>query len=314
MSYFEVTCMNSMELSNYLEQVRYGRKLTQEEFVDGIVSLRQYQRYRSGECEIPYENLQRFADKLGIPTKKLLNEFERKKNLQARMINDFYNAVVNKDTAAIKDLKNKIEKDIVIDQEKKVFYQHALIIHDNYFEKISDSEAAKKNAQLINYPAVLKNKYFTDIEILILSSLLNFLPVTEQTPILDRLSELFEDESNIMSGENDLIYTTILMRLSRSFGMQKNFPQVIRFCDLGIQRGKTYKQYYLWDYFYYYRALAYFKLEDYQNFEESLFKCYSVLQMEDNPKKTELFTGYIDKDFGINLHNFAIKYLKKEIL
>ncbi len=306
--------MNSMELSNYLEKIRYGRKLTQEDFVDGVVSLRQYQRYRSGECEIPYEKLQQFAEKLGIPSRKLLKEFEKKKSEQLRMINEFYNAVVNQDYTSAKEQEDELKNDIIIEEEMAVFFQHALVLFDYNQGRLSRTDAAHKNAELIDYPNVLKQEYFTDIEVLVLSSLLSFLDVPQQQPILERLSELFDRQTNIISSENDMIYIMILMRLSKSFGMQKNFPQVIRFCDLGIERGKAYKQYYLWEYFYYYKALAYFRLEDYVNYEDSLFRCYNVLHMEGNKKKIELFTGYIEKDFNINFHNFVLNYLKKQVV
>jgi len=303
-----------MELSNYLEKIRYGRKLTQEDFVDGVVSLRQYQRYRSGECEIPYEKLQQFSDKLGIPSRKLLNEFEKKKQEQLNAINEYYNVVVNKDLQQADKYRTELKQDIIIEEETQVYYRHATILHDYNQDKLSKTDAAHISAKLIDYPKILKQDYFTDIEVLVLSSLLTFLNVEQQQPILERLSELFDKQTDIITIENDIIYTMILMRLSKSYGMQKNFPQVIRVCNLGIQRGKRLKRYYLWEYFYYYKALAYFRLEDYVNYEDSLFRCYNVLHMEGNKKKIELFTGYIEKDFNINFHNFVLNYLKKHVV
>ncbi len=307
--------MNSMELSNYLEKIRYGRKLTQEDFVDGVVSLRQYQRYRSGECEIPYEKIEAFANKLGIPSRKLINQFEQAKNIQAKLLNQFYNAVANRDYENIQDLKNEIAKDVIIDEEKKTYFNHALILDDFIQKRISEDEAFEKTMNLIDYPEILKQDYFTDIEVLILSSLLNYLKLPRRNTLLQRLTDLFDNESSIMSGGyDDVMHALILMRLSKSHGIVKNFSEVIRFCDLGISKGMERKTYHLWEYFYYYKALAYFRLEDYVNYEDSLFRCYNVLHMEGNKKKIELFTGYIEKDFNINFHNFVLNYLKKHVV
>ena len=113
----------------------------------------------------------------------------------------------------------------------------------------------------------------------------------EKGRLLKKLTSLFESEDNILSGENDLIYALILMRLAQSHGIQKNNPKVIELCEIGIQRGIRFKQYYLMEYFYYYKALAHFKLEEYNLYEDALFRCYNVLHMEGNIKKIEKFTA-----------------------
>ncbi|MFA5274997.1 MAG: hypothetical protein WC339_05945, partial [Candidatus Izemoplasmatales bacterium] len=268
-----------MEISNYLEKIRYGRKLTQEDFVEGVVSLRQYQRYRSGECEITYEKIDQFARKLGIPTKKLMNEFERENNEQYRMIDQFYGAVVNKDAKLVLDLKEKLGKGILFNEDRRIYYQHALILDDYYESKISKEEAYILSSKQVNYPLILKQKVFTDIEILILSFLLSIVKGDEQSPLLKRLTSVFDSEENIMSGESNIVYALILMRLAQTHGSNKNYPKVIHLCDLGIQRGISLRQFYLMEYFFYYKALAHFSLQDYDKYEESLFRCYSCLHM-----------------------------------
>ncbi len=305
--------MNSMELSNYLEKVRIGRKMTQETLLDGIVSTRQYQRYRNGEGDIPYEKIELFAQKLGIPSRKLLNEFEKEKNYQLELINAFYNAVVNRDQEKVRQLEQKINADIIIEEEKKMYFKHAQTVRDWYDKRITEAEAFRRNADLINYPNILKRQYFTDIEILILSSLIEQLNLKDQEPLLNRLNELFDSEDSIMSADNPMVYTMILRRMIKTQGIRKNYSEVIKLCNLGLRRGIAIKQYYLFEYFYYYKALAYFELEDFYNYEDSLFRCYAVLHMENNQQKTDKFTKAIEKDFKINFDMVVLKYLQKSM-
>lgn len=306
--------MNSMEISNYLEKIRYGRKISQESFVDGVCSLRQYQRYRSGECEITYEKIDNFAKKLGIPTKKLMNEFEREMQNQSEMLDRFYNAVVNKDTTQVIELKSSLDKETIFDEERKMYYKHALIMNDLYSGKLSKEETITKTQGLVNYPTILKQNYFTDVEILILSFLMSIVGKDEQTKLLKKLTQLYDNKESIMSGGGNHATFLILMRLAQISGIHKDFPKVIRFCDLGIQRGILFKQYYLMDYFFYYKALAHFKLEEFASHEEALFKCYNVLHMEGNKKKIDKFTSLIESDFKIVYDMFILRYLKKSIV
>jgi transcriptional regulator with XRE-family HTH domain len=306
--------MNSMEICIFLENLRYGRRLSQEEFVEGIVSQRQYARYRNGECEITYEKLDQFASKLGIPAKKLLNEFEKTKTLQYLKVDRYYNAVVNRDTHEIKELENEIDKIVWLDEERKLYFQHAKILNEFLSGKTTKEFVISKTYSMINYPDILRQKYLTDIEILVLSFLLSVVGIEEQKTILRKLSTYFETEEGIMSGDNDFAHPLILMRMSKVYGLQKNYDRVLQFSEMGIQRGIITKSYYLMDYFYYFKSLAYFKLESYDLFEDSLFKCYNALQLEGNKKKIEKFTAFIEKDFHINFDGFIINYLKKRIL
>ncbi len=303
--------MNSMELSNYLEKIRIGRKMTQEKLLDGIVSTRQYQRYRNGEGDIPYEKIELFAQRLGIPSRKLLNEFEKEKNLQLNLINEYYNAVVNRDNEKVRTLEQTINADIIIEEEKKIYFKHAKNIRELHEKQITETESFKRNADLINYPQILKRQFFTDIEILILSALIEHSKPDEQALLFSRLNELFDNEDSIMSADNPMVYTMILRRMIKTQGMRKNFPEVIKLCDIGLKRGVAIKQYYLFEYFYYYKALAYFELEDYAQYEESLFRCYAVLHMENNQQKIDKFTHAIEKDFDINFDMVILKYLQK---
>lgn len=306
--------MNTMELCNYLEKIRVGRKMTQEAMLHGIVSIRTYQRYRNGTGDLPYEKLEMFAERLGIPSKKLLYEFEKEKNTQLRQVNALYNAAANRDVESFKKLKNELNFDLIIEEETKKLYQHSLLTYDWLNNKISDQEAFTDASRLIGYPEILKHDFITDVEALIMSAILDMLDLEKQEPLIKKLSELYENDDGIMKSSDSLIIQAfIIRRLIKYYGLKKNFPQVIKFSEIAIKKGQSIRQYYLWDYFYYYKALAYFRLEDFIKFEESLFRCYSVLHMEGNYKKIEKFTSWIEKDFNVNFDMFVLRHLQKKV-
>lgn len=301
--------MNTMELCNYLEKIRYGRNVSQEEFVSGIVSIRQYQRYKIGVSDIPYDKISQFAEKLGLNSKKLLSEFEKEKTKQYVKINAFYNAVANNDYKNAIKLKQELDSDHIISFEGMQYYQHANIVFKYYSRELSLSEVINKVSELINYPKILKQQYYTDVEVLILSFLLNVFTGKQQDMLLNKLNSIFEDAENIMSGDSEYIYTLILMRIAKIFGIKRDYPKVLYYCQLGIERGLQHKQYYLWEYFYYYKALAHYALGQKELFDDALLKCYHVLQMEGNHSKVEKFTNLIEKDFSINYKRYVFSLI-----
>ena len=303
--------MQSMELTNFLEHIRLGRGISQENFVDGICSIRQYQRYRNGDSAIPYERVEMFAEKLGIPSKKLLNHFEHSKNEQFLLVNEYYNAAVDNDQKQLKQLKYRLNQDILIEEETLVFYKHAMIFEIYQKNTISKAEAIRQNMELINYPDILKQEFVTDIEVLILSSFVDFEDVPKFDVLLKRLDELFETTANIFSGDNIMIILLILMRLARGHGIQGNHERVIGFCDKALEVGRNHQTYYLFVYFYYFKALAHFELEQYLEYEDALFHCFNAIQIEDDDETREHFTKLIEEDFGIDFRGFILHYLHK---
>lgn len=304
--------MNSMELTNYLEKVRFGRNVSQEEFVSGVVSIRQYQRYKNGDSVIPYEKIEQFAEKLGVNSKKLLTEFGKEKAMQYSKINDFYNAVANNNYKNAINLKKELDSDLIISEEGRKYYAHANIVYNYYSRKLSLNEVIKQVSDLINYPDILTQKYFTDVEVLILSFLLSVFSGKQQEMLLNKLNNIFSSNESIIAGDNsDYIYTLILMRIAKIFGIKKDYPKVIYYCDTGLERGILNKQYYLWEYFYYYKALAHFALGQKEEFDTSLLRCFNVLHMEGNYAKIEKFTGLIEKDFNINFRKYIINLIEK---
>jgi len=303
--------MYSMELTNFLEHIRLGRSITQEDFVDGICSIRQYQRYRNGDSAIPYERVEKFAEKLGIPSKKLLNQFEQAKNAQMHLVNQFYNAVVKRNFQQSYNLKQKIIKDVIIEQETQVYFKHSLIFEKYQNNKITRADAIRKNMRLINYPEILKQDYFTDIEILIMSSLIDFHDIPKFEVLLERLGQLFESESSIFSGGNEMVKSLILMRIAQGNGILEHHNNVIYFANKGLENGMQNKNYHLFEYFYYFKAMSHFELEQYDAYEEALFNLYNVLQIEKNAEMIDYFTQLVEKDFGINFNGFVLHYLNK---
>lgn len=304
--------MNSMELSNYLEKIRFGRNMSQEDFVSDVVSIRQYQRYKNGDSVIPYEKIDQFAEKLGITTKKLLAEFEKEKNIQYSKINNFYNAVANNDYKNAINLKKDLEHDLIISEEGRKYFEHAKIVYSYYSRKLTMNEVINKVSELINYPEILKQVYFTDVEVLILSFLLSVFSGKQQETLLNRLHNIFKTEESIMAGDSDYIYTLILMRIAKTYGIKRDYPNVIYYCDLGLERGILYKQYYLWEYFFYYKALAHYALGQKDDFDDSILRCYNVLNMEGNYSKFEKFTALIEKDFNIDFRAYVVNLIKPE--
>ncbi|MFA5470660.1 MAG: hypothetical protein WC219_01250 [Acholeplasmataceae bacterium] len=303
--------MKSNGLCIYIEQLRSARNISQLSFVEDVVSLRQYRRYLKGESDIPFNIVHQLTAKLGMKTDNILREFEVAKIEETKKMNKLYNYVVNYAFNEFNILKKELSEDHIIESSNLLLFKHTIIISDYYQKKINIHQVKEMNVDLINYPQILDQGILNTIELLILTFLIDVVSLDEQKRIIEKIYKYVNDEKMIISGGNEKVLTLILARLAKYSGILQSFEQVIKFCDVGIERNKTLFSYYLMDYFYYYKSLAYHKLGDQKNYENSLNKVFNILEFEGNENKMKKFIKLINEDYDIDFKHYVLDLYKK---
>jgi hypothetical protein len=276
----EVIDMNlqqTKELTTYLEIRRTQFQLTQEAFVSGIVSVRQYRRYLRGLSLISETSLIRFAHRLEMTSDQLMIHFEEIKSEQKKAIHDLHNAIVNYDYKEASLLRQKISRRYIILSDSRLVYAFALLLEKFQLKKISSLEVMKQIIDLVGYPEVLNASTLSSATVLVVSSLMSYPEFKDQEKLIERLMTYLKQTELIHSSQIDRNYVLTLFRISRYRGVQEDYQNVIEICDLGIQYSLDRMSMYMLDYFYYFKALSFHKLNDMKNYEDMVFKCYTLV-------------------------------------
>ena len=260
---------------------------------------------------MPIEIAEKLANRLSIPIEKLLYEFEDDKNVESSLVRDFYNYVVTRNIEDALEVDREFKNYVFIDSEKKILYESAKYLLDFFRKKLSLIEMLKKQADLINYPKMLKNEVLTDPEILILGILVEH-SSTERELIVEKLTSIFNKSNILISGSNLYSYTQVLYWIAKHYGREKEFNNVIKFCNLGIKYNLENRTTYLLERFYYFKALVYYRTEKYDDFEESLYKCILFIESDEQEEKKDYFYKMIIKDLNINPYDFLVRYAEKK--
>ncbi len=301
--------MNQIELCNYIENLRYDRNITQEELVAGICDIRTYKRYRKGTHKIPLQVIIGFSDKLKINAISMLTDFERINQEQSEMLNVLYNSLADSSDKA-QHLIEVIDEKRIIDIENKLYYKYSLLILDLNQKKLSSLQFVNSVLQLIDYSKILKKQKLTDVEVLILSSLLDYSGSFSKNVIVEKLDNFLQNKNqNFISKNKTYIIPLILMRLSKYYGSQGNLEKVYKYCNLGIENSNISRNIYLLEYFHYYLSLVNFKRRDLQKFYDSIFQTFNCLYLNGNKSKIEKFSKLIKKDFNLVYSSFMKNYL-----
>jgi len=305
--------VESQALVSYIEKIRYGRNISQEQMLNGIISIRQYRRYLYGKVEIPFGVIAQIATKMGIPPNKLLLEFQEERNRERRLINSFYNAVANRNIELSNKFLEQITEDQIMDDEQIMIFRSALANYKYFIKEITKEEMIEQQKRIVHYPKIMENSILTDSEMIILANILDG-DKEEHLDILNRFEMIFLNSDFHISGDNAATMLQIVFWLSKYYGRKKNYTKTIEFCNYGISKNNELRTVYLMEYFYYYIALSFKRLGQITKYKESLYK--TILHLEiinDDVRKTH-FSNIIIKDLDIDPLTFVRDYINQNKL
>ena len=85
----------SQDFGLFIDNLRVSRKISRENFVDGILSTRQYQRYLKGETSITNANLFQLINKLEMSILTIYSLFANTENSEFNYVSKIYNHLAN---------------------------------------------------------------------------------------------------------------------------------------------------------------------------------------------------------------------------
>lgn len=301
--------MDIVKLLNFMENLRYDRKMSQDNYLRDIVSQRQYYRYRNGESEVPFDVIIKFANKLQIPLLKLISSFQSSSEKEKALVQSFFNMVISKKLNEAKNLKTKMKNLLLLDDQTQIFYHLSVLLFDFYTEKISSFEMVSRLKQNTYFDNIMKKEILHDIEIYCLGIIMEY-SEKDRELILKKVINL-RNNGKLLLGGNPLLDSQVMFWIIKNLGRLNRFEELIIMAETALELSKNIFTYYSVEYFHYYKALGHKGLKQQEKFEDELFKTASILLYLDKHKR-EHFFGIIKKDTDIDCVKFLIERLKKE--
>ena len=302
--------MDIIKLLNYMENLRYDRKMSQEVYLHDVISQRQYYRYRNGESEVPFDVIVKFANKLQIPLLKLISSYQTYSEKEKEIVKEYFNLVLSKRLIEAKQFISKQKSLMLLDDETKLFYQVSRILHDFYQNKITNIQLLEKLKKQINFNDIMKKEMLHDIEIYLIGLIMEY-SEKDRELIFAKIDSLRRNDKLLLGG-NSLLDLQVYFLVIKNLGRMNRYLEVIEMADLALEYTKRTYTYYLKEYFYYYKALAYYFLNQKEKFEESLFCTVISLNQLDNYKRNH-FIEMVKKDTNIDCKDFLEKNIKKRL-
>lgn len=301
--------MNTQDIVVYLERLRKKRKITQEEYLYGILSPRQYQRYRRGDSIASIEILSLLSSKLGLDYKRVINEFELEKVKERKKVQELYNNIVHSDWDISLLIIEKLQGYLFLDSDNQSIYQIACLLFDLEHKKITNSYFTDIIGKYANYPEILDMDIISEIELLALT-LIYLKSSNQKSIIIPRFRKIFDDPNLVMSGNNIYTYIQTLFYIAKYYGEIKEYDLVIQYCEKAISVLKENYSMYQIEYFYYFLSLAHFLKGNVEEYKNALYHSILFIKSMDSLKYKEKMYSKFKKQFDIECEIFFDEYNK----
>jgi transcriptional regulator with XRE-family HTH domain len=293
-----------------MENLRYDRKMTQDAYLEDVISQRQYYRYRSGESEVPFDCIIKFANKLQIPLLKLISSYQSNSEKEKELVKEFLNLVISKKLDEATIFKHKLKNLMLLDEETQLFFSLSKILYDFFMQKINNVEMIEKLKDNIDFGKIMKKEILHDSEIYILGVIMEY-SHKDRLSIYKKINKLLKNDK-LLLGSNSSLYLQVFFWIVKNLGKLGRYNEAIEMARIAIEYAKSKHLYYAVEYFHYYLAYSFYMLKDTENFEMELSNTIKILLYLDEHKRKHFF-DMIKKDTNIDSKSFILERLNKEL-
>lgn len=280
--------MNTTMIINYMEKIRYIKKISQEEFLHDITSIRQYQRYLTGQCTIPLSIAYSLSDRLGIPFEKMMFTYSQNFDQEEAWVKGFFNAIVTKNYMKSDLIEQSLQKHIFIDHQKESIYICAVLLKRYQLNQIHKAEFVARLNELVDINKIKKAKTISDTESIILGVLIEY-SRDQQEELLDIFLQIQSNNIILINGYNSYVILQIWYWIVKTLGRKERFNEVILYSKKIIKLQNESYSYYLLEHFYYFLSLAYMYTKRNQDQISTLIKLKKLLNVVEQSKKKNVF-------------------------
>lgn len=303
--------MDTNGFINFIENLRYARGMSQEEFLHDIISTRQYQRYRNGTSEISMDCIERMSNKFGIETRKLLADFQHEKYREKELVEEYYNSVVYKNSDDLQRLEQHFDNYNFLDKTNFEVHTLASILKQYLLNNINKENFLDKLYVLIHYPEVLNYEILRDVEVIGLMIIFQH-NKNEKEKIIDLIKRLNKDHNLLASGQSYFVIIMFQYFVAIDFIQKKEYDQSViylkRALDMLKKKHSDYSMYLI----YYQLARSYYYMGETDQFKETLYKCLIQTRAKRSIELVSQINDMVNEHYNFDADLFFLEYIKME--
>jgi tetratricopeptide (TPR) repeat protein len=275
--------------------------MNREEFLDGIISIRQYQRFLNGESSIKNDVIEKLISKLKLDSVLLTKIYLSNFDTIHQKLNTIQSLCNRLEFKKANTMLSEIQYNKLENETNKQHYNYLKITLDMHLNRITKQNAMNLLKELIEYPKLLKNfaPNFVEFATLILIHEYLFQYEGDQRAT-NYLYEMISEHSNDVITKLKVYEPPLFASLSKTLVKIHEYDKALKIANKGINVSHRHQVYGSLAHLYYYSAYIYNKMNNEEKVLENLRKMFAILYVEDTKEKTKMFENVSKKHLGIS--------------
>ena len=291
--------MADNNFAQFIEELRISRNLSREDFVDGIISTRQYQRFLNGESSIKNDVIEELIARLKLDLKVMTQLYYRNTQKVTNELNNIQVLVGKLDFKSALDKLNEIDENSLSSESNILYYKYLKIISKMHLKLMAKKTAIEKLKTLIGYPEILENETISFAEYNVLLAIYDYLYLEEDDPsAINYLYQLMLDNDSKqtkLTVYEPPTYANIAATLIKN----QEYSKALHLIDEGIKISYKHSIFGALAHLFFYKAYAIKMSESESDYKEYLRKTFAMLYVEGAASKNEYFNRAVKKYFNI---------------
>ncbi len=290
--------MNNNDFAKFIDEIRESRKMSREELVDGILSIRQYFRFIKGESSLKNQTISELLERLEIADVVSYEYFKRRNDDNFVKLKEIYQYVFKNDLKTANKMISDFDESTLELSSNKKFFSFIKEYLGQQQELWSYETAVQRVLDLIEYPDVLDKQVHSFVEKTALVYATNYLLKQKDFRISTYYYNLVKKEIDTKTHDEEYRIAFRVMA-AKSLGYIQEFNKALYILKDTEQQFFKGIEFMPMITLYYYKALVERDMYDDETYKRSLRKMYCLINLLDDRTQTEKIEQSVERLFNI---------------
>ncbi len=294
-----------------IDQLRKDRKISRQDLVEDIMSLRNYQRFVAGEVKITNQNLLNIVDRMRMDINIFTSYINENSNNEYSKLIDARKLAVRFKTDEARILLATVDKDNLVLEHHKFIYEATSIIIDRSLDGNDTSDFYARIETLINFPEILNYKAInlTEFNLLVLLNAKYYRK--RDRKIIDFLYMNITSKTYISHTQDNYGLNLCFTSIAKGLYNMEEYTDCLQICNEGIDMIKNKHYVTGLENLIGYKALSLNKLLQHEKAIETATLLYMYLKAFGTELQQEVYFASMEKNLNIKLKDYV--KLKREL-
>jgi transcriptional regulator with XRE-family HTH domain len=290
--------MNNNDFAQFLDDIREARNVTREDFVQDIISLRQYYRFIKGESTLRNDVILELVKRLELDNAFFYSYFQKVTDEEFQRLDAIYPDLYLDELEEAAALHKEFDFHNIQSETNRKYYFFLTEILLFKQQRKTEKDAVEAVLALVDYPAVLEKSVLTYME----KNMLVFVSSYLMSQKDFRIAHLFqrvieqEDRTNVSLDQYSMTFRIVA---AKALGYIHENQKAYDILNRGERRFMTNDNYLPLLSLYYFKAIEEHKLFEDDRYRRSLQNLFMLLRLSNNEAYRKRYETAVKRYFSL---------------